>query len=125
MNARLEEFEHQTSELEEKQEEELQYRTRLSEDRVELSRRIEVSQRAAGNGHGTIPELAAALLKERDAEMRPKDIAEVLTARGVTSSSEKGLLPNVVSALNRRDDLFYKVKRGVFGLSEWYINGEI
>jgi hypothetical protein len=67
----------------------------------------------------SIPEHTLAVLQEAKRPMRAKDIADALERRGVKSTAQKGLLPGVLTALQRRTDLFVKKDRGVYGLVEW------
>ena len=67
---------------------------------------------------GSLAEQIVSLLREKSKSMRPTDITSVLTKRGVTTTSKRGLLPMVISALRRRQDVFYRVRRGVYKLTE-------
>ncbi|MSR56982.1 MAG: hypothetical protein EXS05_04845 [Planctomycetaceae bacterium] len=48
--------------------------------------------------------------------MKASEIAKVLADNGMKSTAKKGLLPTVISALCRRDDLFESPTRGVYRL---------
>lgn len=64
---------------------------------------------------GAMPDKLRVLLVGVES-MRASEIARQLEAAGVTSDSKKGLLPSVISALRRRDDLFESPERGVYRL---------
>lgn len=64
----------------------------------------------------SLPEKIREILKEAKKPLRARDIARALKEKGEKTSSKKGLLPNVVSALRRRTDLFQKVARGTYKL---------
>jgi len=63
-----------------------------------------------------LPEAIQAVLQESAGPMRARDIAQRLVRNGYTSKAKHGLLPSVLSALGRRDDLFENVSRGVYRL---------
>lgn len=65
---------------------------------------------------GTLPEAIAEVLRKNGKPMRARDIAETLLENGYESEAKHGLLPSVLSALGRRQDLFVKVHRGVYSL---------
>lgn len=50
--------------------------------------------------------------------MRAIEITKALELQGETCKSEKGLLPNVLSTLRRRVDLFENVSRGVYRIKK-------
>ena len=57
-----------------------------------------------------------AILEKNGKPMRAKDVVLALAATGFTNTSKRGLLPSVLWALNRREDWFKKVRRGVYRL---------
>jgi hypothetical protein len=66
-------------------------------------------------GH-TVPEAVKAVLEKRGKPMRARDVVLALEAAGFKTESKRGLLPSVLSALGRREDLFKKVRRGTYKL---------
>ncbi|SRR6266478_5781090 len=66
--------------------------------------------------HGSLPERIGAVIQAAEEPMRARDIVVELEKRGVRTDSPKGLLPSVLSALNRRSDLFRRVDRGTYTL---------
>ena len=64
----------------------------------------------------TLPEAIKAVLMSKGKAMRARDIAATLTSNGYGKETKNGLLPSVLSALGRREDLFRKVKRGIYRL---------
>ena len=66
----------------------------------------------------SLPEAVKSVLQETGEPMRAKDIAQQLVRKGYRSSAKHGLLPSVLSALGRRDDLFENVSRGVYRLRQ-------
>ena len=66
-------------------------------------------------GH-TVPEAVREVLEKHGKAMRARDVVLALTSAGFKTESKRGLLPGVLSALNRREDLFKKVRRGVYKL---------
>ena len=67
---------------------------------------------------GSFADEAMAVLEQSGEPMRATDIARALQRRGVSTASDKGLVPQVISALRRRPDLFRRVRRGVYALSK-------
>lgn len=67
---------------------------------------------------GNLTDNIYAVLSEHPGTMRPRDIAEAVEKRGVTTRSKKGLLPMVLSTLGRRKDLFDKPERGLYRLKK-------
>jgi len=67
----------------------------------------------------SIPAQIEKLLEFHDAPMRAADIARKLTERGVETTSDRGLLPQVLSALSRKTSTFSRVQRGIYGLTAW------
>lgn len=65
----------------------------------------------------SIAEAVAAILKESGRPMRSGEIAEIMTAGGYPAKGdERGFSNTVFSAIRRREDLFEKRGRGLFGL---------
>ena len=64
----------------------------------------------------TVPDAIKAVLENRGRAMRARDITAALLAAGFKTESKNGLLPSVLSALGRRDDLFKKIRRGTYKL---------
>jgi len=64
----------------------------------------------------TLPEAIKVVLTSAGKAMRARDIADSLTQSGYGKDKKNGLLPSVLSALGRRNDLFRKVKRGIYRL---------
>lgn len=67
----------------------------------------------------SIPDAAAEVLREHGEPMQIAAIANELERRGIRSQATKGMSSLVSAAISRRDDLFFKVKRGVIGLKGW------
>jgi hypothetical protein len=66
-------------------------------------------------GH-TVPEAVRTILERHGKPMRARDIVLALQAAGFKTESKRGLLPGVLSALGRREDLFKKIRRGTYKL---------
>lgn len=66
----------------------------------------------------SMPLQVASVLRMKERPMRVTEIVQRLEELGVRSNSKKGILPNVVSALTRRDDLFEKKARGIYALRD-------
>lgn len=68
------------------------------------------------SGALTLPEAIKAVLTNAGKSLRAKDISEALEKAGYGKGAKNGLGPSVLSALGRREDLFRKVRRGVYRL---------
>ena len=66
----------------------------------------------SGTSAMSLPEQIAELLRTEGRSMRARDICAILEQRGVRAGGKRGLLPNVLSALRRRNDLFENASRG-------------
>ena len=58
------------------------------------------------------------IFRESGRDMQGKEITKILIARGEKGDGKKGISPNVLSTLNRRNDLFENVTRGVYRLKK-------
>jgi hypothetical protein len=58
------------------------------------------------------------LLLERGEPMHVRDIVRELEANGIRSRGENGLMNTVMSALSRRNDLFTRIARGLYALTD-------
>jgi hypothetical protein len=107
-------------EIDLEQREEARFLKRLYEERSRLVHGVQTGHASApSNGDAeSIPYRVAAVMQAHNGPMRARDIAQELKNLGVETESEKGLLPNVLSALGRRKDLFRRVDRGTYVLCE-------
>lgn len=64
----------------------------------------------------TMPDMVRATMAKGSGTMRAVEIRDTLVRQGVTGKNQKGLLKSVLSALDRREDLFEKVGRGTYKL---------
>ncbi len=90
-------------------------RLRLAKQAGEVAIAPETKQKG---GNLSVPDRIALIMRQKRRPMPTAEIIEALAREGVTSSSAKGLLPNVLSALSRRKDLFVRTQRGIYALSE-------
>jgi len=67
---------------------------------------------------GSLAHQAAAVLRAAGKPLRARDISNQLERQGVTSKGKTSLLALVISAMRRREDLFKRVRRGVYALKE-------
>lgn len=67
----------------------------------------------------SIPQYIYDALQVKGKPMAAKDITRAVEQMGATTDSKRGLNPMVLSALARRPDLFNRVERGRYGLTEW------
>ncbi len=67
---------------------------------------------------GSVASHIIAVLRSSHGPMDVDDITEALRRRGVSTDAKTGLKPLVGSAISRRKDIFVRVKRGVYDLSE-------
>lgn len=67
---------------------------------------------------GSLTDHIVALFQAVGKPMRCSKIAKTLQAQGVPTKSAHGLLPNVVSTLRRRKDLFVNVDRGLYAMKK-------
>jgi len=58
------------------------------------------------------------LLKEVGKPMKVSEIAKELEARGVTTNSKYGLAPMIASAVRKDEQVFTRLKRGLYCLKE-------
>ncbi len=63
-----------------------------------------------------MPAAIKMILERNGKAMRAADITAALVAAGFKTEAKNGLLPSVLSALGRREDLFKKVRRGIYKL---------
>jgi len=63
-----------------------------------------------------LPDAIRAVLEAAGKALRAQEIARRVQQGGYETSAKKGLLPNVLGALCRREDLFKRVRRGVYAL---------
>lgn len=66
-----------------------------------------------------MPERIRTLLAGAGKPMKVSELAEQMETAGVKTTSPKGLIPGITSAILRREDLFYRVERGLYGLTAW------
>lgn len=66
--------------------------------------------------NGSLVEHIKAVLFETNRSVTVKEICDMLTARGVTTNAKAGLGSAIACAMARRDDLFHRVRRGLYGL---------
>ena len=65
---------------------------------------------------GTLVANIKAVLAENGGSMHVKDIYEKLKAMGITTDAKAGLAASIANALFRRDDIFQRVRRGMYRL---------
>jgi hypothetical protein len=63
-----------------------------------------------------LPEAIVYILRAKGRAMRARDIAAELERQGYSTATGRGMLPNALSALGRRTDLFSKKQRGIYTL---------
>jgi len=65
---------------------------------------------------GSLVEHIRVVLYENNRSMHVKEICSSLTAKGVTTGAKAGLASAIACAMYRRDDLFQRVRRGLYRL---------
>jgi hypothetical protein len=71
---------------------------------------------AARDESSTIADYVAKVLHEHGEPMRVQEIVRALEQNGIKSGSGDAPLNSVLSAVNRRSDLFERVARGIYAL---------
>lgn len=79
---------------------------------------VKPAKKRRRKGKKTLADSIVQILKEHTDGMRSTDIAKKLLESGESKKVHKELLPNVISALRRKDDLFENVERGVYRLKK-------
>lgn len=78
----------------------------------------EISENTIADDDTTIASCIVRVLSAHGTAMHIHEIVRALMENGVSTKSENGPKNSVVSALSRRDDLFYKVQRGRYALRQ-------
>lgn len=99
--------------------------THLQEELMDATVYIEAHKQARGAAPckivfagGSIADRAIAVLRRSGRPMRLAEIEHELAHMGVTSKSERGLRPVIVSAITRRKDEVVRVAHGIYALKE-------
>lgn len=65
---------------------------------------------------GSLVEHIRAVLSEHNRSMHVKEICELLNAKGITTGAKAGLGTAIACAMYRREDLFQRLRRGLYRL---------
>ena len=117
---KLEELEAKAKAVQDESEEEMRLCKRLMEEKDNAAHAVQHlhnGHHESGRGVG-VPAKIVQILLEKRLPMRATEIARELGELGVVTQSTKGLLPNVISALTRRKDLFRRIGRGTYELCQ-------